>query len=1107
MNNPTRPTPLARGRSRRLERTSPLAARPASQRGSAIILVVVALVVMLLLSIAYLQSARVQRFASIQNEGDIDTQIDAIVAQVQQILQSDLTDPGSTGATVNELELYDYPRTNQTADWTVEDYNGASQTAKGNDRDDVWLAAQEPNFGSSVWPHVSNPNGIFLNFDNTANTFTLASGIPEEHIVNFSDADHSDTGLALGSTQLVDADGDGIPDSRWTWAPIKTINGVTYVMAIRIVDLSGMANANVALSVIDSSGVYDTTATGTDAPRWSSPSELDLGGFVYDTSADRVTHMAELQDLLQHRFNAPSSPPLPLPWDAGSGWDRHDFWLDQGRYTVVNPNAISPGYSRYTLDDEYELRRRNGLNKDPNNGGDTLTIEKATDGMPAFLRRDGVEATYADVDLATNYAGTNGDQQSFFEREPRHQMTTRNGAAIFAAPASGSFDPSITTTAATNYSYKTDLNNASSGDIANTIERVYSQNTPGSLPGGFTGPANFANQFTANIADYADSDNKLTVLNSSGKNFYGMEALPFIAEVYTQRYYTATNAVANATNASTFDITWTADGQAGFAIEVRNPHAKPISLKNVNLVLVGDPSGTPSETSLGTLDSLAGGSVDTYNQANHGTAAGDRQLYPGDALILYKNSTASGGSRNTLTALWDTATDPAIAVNISGNWPANGWTPDTTTTDAGEAAVNVELRATDQAGTALGWAYSKATSRTMPSNYLQPQSSTDYTASPATEGYYQYASIGNGNRINTMLIAASDCKANISPPQTSYEDDANSPPFVALAHIDKATNAGGPADKLNANKNQLVIRDGDFVQVGELAHVAVVAPWDTDADGTPNTVAEVFNNAGAPSTLDGYRLDFSTSASTISTGNDYEVPHAAFLIDQFTTLSPRVDGVDNDGDGTADTDKENMVSGLVNLNTAPQHLLEKILPITNPTMRQEVAARIVSYRDNPASRPTNQRNNSGNGNKGIAFVGELFTDGVFTDATLATSTPPGEDASDTRQLNSTVVDFLSNVDASTGDGITDDREEVAMLAKWLSQVGSTRSDYFAAYVVVRGYDPDAPDTDGDGKIGFEDPDEGIVDAARFIAIFERNADSGKVVVRALLPGADPYMVN
>src|SRR5690606_19928546 len=92
------------------------------------------------------------------------------------------------------------------------------------------------------------------------------------------------------------------------------------------------------------------------------------------------------------------------------------------------------------------------------------------------------------------------------------------------------------------------------------------------------------------------------------------------------------------------------------------------------------------------------------------------------------------------------------------------------------------------------------------------------------------------------------------------------------------------------------------------------------------------------------------------------------------------------------------------------------------------------------------------------------------------------------------IDFLNDPTDSTvtSDGVADDREEEAMIAKWLAQVGSVRSDYYAAYVVVRGY-----------QGGFER--DNVIEAARFIAVGKRNAEDGQVVVKMV--AARPYMVQ
>ena len=60
----------------------------------------------------------------------------------------------------------------------------------------------------------------------------------------------------------------------------------------------------------------------------------------------------------------------------------------------------------------------------------------------------------------------------------------------------------------------------------------------------------------------------------------------------------------------------------------------------------------------------------------------------------------------------------------------------------------------------------------------------------------------------------------------------------------------------------------------------------------------------------------------------------------------------------------------------------------------------------------------------------------------------------------------------SADGVSDDREKELMLAKWLTEVCDTRSDVFAAYIVVQGYPVD----------NFTD---GASESARLIVIFSR----------------------
>jgi len=68
------------------------------------------------------------------------------------------------------------------------------------------------------------------------------------------------------------------------------------------------------------------------------------------------------------------------------------------------------------------------------------------------------------------------------------------------------------------------------------------------------------------------------------------------------------------------------------------------------------------------------------------------------------------------------------------------------------------------------------------------------------------------------------------------------------------------------------------------------------------------------------------------------------------------------------------------------------------------------------------------------------------------------------------------VDFTNGDDVENDREEKILLSKWLTEVASTRSDTYVAYIRVVGYPAD-DFTANNGR---------PVETARAIAVFDRS---------------------
>jgi hypothetical protein len=1061
------------------------ARRPRKQRGSTMLMVVVILFMLAIMGTAYLQYARIQRFASGADGGDIDAVINSAMAQIKGQLADDI-------AYGPNFAPYDYPWTNQNLPATR--FDSSTVNVPGGKGDDYWLADSSPIFATSTtatWNHISNITGLFLRYDSSTNRFLdifdvpiTPGALPEQDIVSTVtnlNTDDTDTGMEiLGSTKLADADGDGIPDSRWTWAPIRQINGVTYVMAVRVVDLSSLINVNTALSTIDASGAFDTSAPGTNAPHWDTPGEVDLGSFIYGMgidAGDTSANVSEFDKMLGYRFGFAAGTPAglsagPLPWQN----KRTEFWKQVGRLDpvkfpvnasafpppqpVVTPPLVSPTNSTsviYGVNDEYNLRRFNGINDNTKTPG---PLETTNTGLPTFLQTTIAQTSWSSPTLIQIKQHFGNETTPTTKYGRRNNVTVFGGAMTLATPA----DSSYTGTP----KFKLDLNKASVTEIRDRIEEVYSISSADLTPGLTT--VSFASRLAANIATYRRNDNKVAQVDTQ----YGLAPLPFISEVYSQRYYGVTNPVSGA-------VEWTAapGSVAGFAIELSNPFPFPIKLDNVYLHIPGGP--------------LAGYLLTTL-------APTIAQIEPGKPVILYKNSVDSGSSTDiTKTFSFYSAIPPHLppgrAVDLDALIP-----PVTVTWPAGaDGTFEIQLRATDEGGTVIASPYQKVTVTKQSDDYIQ-SGSTYPLLTTTDKGYRQLATIGNGVGLNILNVTAAEFGQGknqsvdgVAVPPDTYK--ASSGDLVALGTTNKTTTVYGPPTShitADLDSMQIVIAQQDFQQVGELMHLANLGFSDTQ------TVAEAW--AGSNDVND-FMLQFDPATAQLMNGtatSHYHVPHAQFLIDQFTTLDPNSDTIDNDGNSATDDGNERIIPGLVNVNTMPEQLLKQVLPFPDPNLRDKVAAAIVAYRTG-ANRFNGGANARQNTAKGISNTGELLGITDTSGPTSLISDVYGNDGSDNPTHDpmppSVKIDFLSNASPTLPDGIKDDREEKSAIARWLSQVGSVRSDHFIAYIWVRGY----RSTDMTSA--------GLLETKRAMVVFRRNIASGAISVEAVLPSGKSFVEN
>ncbi len=362
-------------------------------------------------------------------------------------------------------------------------------------------------------------------------------------------------------------------------------------------------------------------------------------------------------------------------------------------------------------------------------------------------------------------------------------------------------------------------------------------------------------------------------------------------------------------------------------------------------------------------------------------------------------------------------------------------------------------------------------------------------------GYKQLSNIGNGNGINALLVTEVQTQGSggsnpdpASDPPASAKDGEYKTDLERLGKNDKTDADGAPANTIdeitgtgtadNERGNQLLFAsdpDDKFRRVGDLAQVFLLGPT------ASQTLADRFEPT--EETVDAYMLDPITGAMVSSSQDHLKVPWPVVLLDRLATERLDEDSADNDGDGDTNEPDEALQFGRINLNTAPEEVLQRVLPIADSTYRNTIARLIVAYR--------NQEDNTANpgggdftdraallasgwrARPGIANLGEVY---AFTYPVL------GNDALDNKTLpdaSGVVIDFSPG--GTDKDGIVSDREEMTFPLKWLTETATTRSDRFVVYMKVRGYD--VTQATGAGEEWSRDV---IAEEKRIVAIIDRS---------------------
>ncbi len=989
------------------------------QRGSLLILCVTVLVIIALIGIAFLQRVRLDQAATARHERNyMDLVINGILSDIGNQLTDDIFDNTPTGK-----ELYDYPWTKDVKQVDAFFINGNKVPLKVNGsgkdngtglflsdhEDDRWLASSAPVFDPNNpnpikynWLHLTNLTGIWLDLENPVD--------PEEPIdAPINQFFGSDTDIALADLERiapgrtiplgVDADLDGIMDSRWQWVPVpvRDFAGRKYVMAVRIVDLNSMLNVNTATPAMSDGISQDLGArrgyapTGADLSRFFKLVDYNNDNRLINNTTFPGDGVREAQKLLDRRSLQQTSTPLlasppPLPLSA---FQNKTLWENQASiYGNLDRNYLS--------DSEMDLRRFGGINDFSIESPLEFAMPKLLRQGPEFKQFRGTEASYVDlVDpagtlsknarisrwfLGTNPSNTNDPDTN---RVPvkdrkfpaiRHWLTTASGVGAY-----------VTKYGATNIDpLKFDVKQqfANTTKLRERLQQAFRLPNP-TAPNsnwylGIADPraqADLIDEYVVAIQDYSDANNIPTARNG----FYGMERLPFLREVYVQALYadvlgdTSDRAPWDAGYDSSmpgtnyvglqYDPVAVGGDTRAMVIELGNPFSHRINGTNTL-----DPVSNQVEQN--GLDGRIrivvrqGGTTTTW-------MFGDPAVTPipdinardsasaGDTLLIFSppvdKIAETGGTHDGSDLLGDVGVVSGVQRlelppgTLTVNFTPNGGT------------ITVELDVLTSDGT---WVtYDRL--ETDPATDLPINDNHPPTSAPANNQFAQASFARNSQNINFVVddgVPAGDSQTNL-PSSGSYSTGTD-----RLGNDSKGSASISPYGGIYSNffnRLQLPIANQPMRSTAELAWVHM---FGFTSSQTFSERMSASGPVGLPANEHFLLIDprdpgFKVLPSPpIGAG----ISHAAILMNLFTTVSPRNDGWDNDNnDGddiidretspvntpdekSIDNTTEQFIPGTINVNTAPLHILTLGAPLAESIDDTEQLMRtIISYRDQP----------------------------------------------------------------------------------------------------------------------------------------------------------------
>lgn len=341
------------------------------------------------------------------------------------------------------------------------------------DEANPWLADLEPyeSGGKHSWGQISNLGPLTTATRDILIDKTLGE---REPILNPNNAVDPDA--------LADADGDGVPDAKWFRVPgVMTSKGRPFYAAVRIIDNGAMLNLNTGFR-------FDPTDSQDSGVGLASPLRINVLALAASpTAAPSVTHE---ETLLGIRANGSTGSAAAQNLAA---YERNVIW----RYLdVENPSAYTP----FDMSDELELRYRYLLDQD-----------KIDTRVEVCGRFTGVsKPIYRDLD--TWYPRVTGGN-NFSSYAYRHVATTYNMDRIIT-PEPFSLDDG------TQRRKMVNVNTTDELTLRRAIAAALLDSQPNLDP---ERAAQEAAQISANIMDYIDDDDEVTVVQDLSSPYFGFE--------------------------------------------------------------------------------------------------------------------------------------------------------------------------------------------------------------------------------------------------------------------------------------------------------------------------------------------------------------------------------------------------------------------------------------------------------------------------------------------------------------------------------------------------------------------------------------------------------